>query len=979
MRRTSVGVGLFLALSLLAAPALAVRPTTAAPQLELTDGADGSIRADVSARPTSPASARWLRVLEADVGAPVRGMFHAKTGIPLRTWGFSVPARDASASAEAAAKHARAMLERHVSLLAPGAAAGDFALAVNHLDQGARGQRTVAFHQRWRGMPVLGGVVSFRYRGDRLFAIASDALPAIDAAVPAIRIDDDAARAAARAWILDGAARATAGGVEGPMVLPLQRDGRIEHRVVVRVRVDAEAPLGAWDVFVDAGTGEPVARRQTLHFETAQLALGGWARSPHYGPRVEYAADRVSIAIGESQASGEAAPDGSFSFEGDSATGTATLVGSHVRVLSSEGAEASFDFDASAGAKLVWSSEVETIDAQLNAYAHADEVNAYARTFAPDLAFLDDRVQVTVNIEDVCNAYSDGRSINFFKAGSGCENTGRIADVVYHEYGHSLHANAYLFCGPGEDICIPVAGGDLSEGISDYLAATMTGDPAMGRGFFSDDAPLRHIDPQGAEHVWPTDALGEVHYDGLIIAGALWDLRTLLIDSLGEDDGVARTDWLMFEGIRRSANMPEMYAELLFADDDDGDLANGTPNECAINTAFARHGLRPLAGEVLAPSVGAPTQDGYEVEVEVLGLSASCGETLSNAYMTWSDPADVTRGGLVDMVVAGDSIARGTLPPQPEGHTIRFDVRIENAGAELHFPVNAADPSYQLYVGEVTPIACFDFETDPFAQGWAHELVSGAPGVGADDWMWGAPDPSAQSGDPLAAFGGTFVVGQDLSPPASGGDPKWDGHYQADKHTALVSPVIDVTGWTGVHLQYRRWLNVEDAHFDQATILAGWDGQHDTREAAVAWRNYDSMQGDQSSVHHADREWRFHDVDLTPFVRDGQVQVRWELRSDGGLEMGGWTLDDVCVVGVRRSADAACDPASGACPPGVGGEPDGGSDGRGDDAADVPPEDDGGCGCTVVGGTSSGRATGGALAALVAAAGVAAARRRRSR
>lgn len=974
MRRTSVGVGLVLALSLLAAPAAAVRPTRSAPQLELPDGSEGSIPDDVSARPISPGSERALRALEADIGAPVRGMFHRRTGIPLRTWGFSVPATGASASPEAAAKHARATLERHLGFLAPGAVPGDFELAVNHLDRGARGQRSVAFVQRWRGMPVLGGVVSFRYRGDRLFAMASDASPAIHAAVPTTRVDDEAARAAARAWVLDGAARATVAAVEGPFVLPLEREGRVEHHVVMRVRVDAEAPRGAWDVFVDAGTGEPVARRQTLLFETAQLALGGWARSPSYGPRVEYAADRVSIDIGESQASGEAAPDGSFSFDGDSASGTATLSGSHVRVVSDEGAEASFTFDASAGAQLVWASDVETIDAQLNAYAHADEVNAYARTFAPDLPFLDERVQVTVNIEDVCNAFSDGRTINFYKAGSGCENTGRIADVVYHEYGHSLHCQSYLFSYEGD--CIP--DGAVSEGISDYLAATMTGDPRMGRGFFMDETPLRDIDPQGQENVWPTDAMGEVHYDGLIIAGALWDLRTGLRASLGEEEGIARADWLMYEGIRRASSMPEMYAEVLFADDDDGDLANGTPNECAINEAFARHGLRPLSGAVKAPTVGTPEQDGYEVEVELLGLSASCGETLSNAYMTWQDPSDVTRGGLVDMVVAGDSVARGTLPPQPAGRTIRYDVRIENAGAEMHFPENAADPSYQLHVGEVTPIACFDFETDPFAQGWTHELLSGAPGLGADDWMWGAPAPSATSGDPLAAFGGAFVVGQDLSPPGSGDDPDWNGLYQPNKHTALISPVVDVTGWSGVHLQYRRWLNVEDAHFDQAAILAGWDGAPETREVAVAWRNYDSMMGDQSSVHHADREWRFHDVDLSPFVRDGQVQVRWELRSDGGLEMGGWTLDDVCVVGVERSSDAACDPATGACPPGVDGDDGGSPEDDGDDAADVPPEDDGGCGCAVVGSTTSG--TGGAAVALaVGALGLAAARRRRSR
>ena len=45
---------------------------------------------------------------------------------------------------------------------------------------------------------------------------------------------------------------------------------------------------------------------------------------------------------------------------------------------------------------------------------------------------------VRVNIDDECNAFSDGTSINFFRESDMCSNTGTIADVVYHEFGHSL-------------------------------------------------------------------------------------------------------------------------------------------------------------------------------------------------------------------------------------------------------------------------------------------------------------------------------------------------------------------------------------------------------------------------------------------------------------------------------------------------------------------------------------------------------------
>ena len=112
------------------------------------------------------------------------------------------------------------------------------------------------------------------------------------------------------------------------------------------------------------------------------------------------------------------------------------------------------------------------LDAELSTYAHAGIVKSYAKRFAHSLAYLDKQLRATVNIDDACNAYSDGTTINFYRAGQGCENTGRIADVVYHEFGHSLHYQSIVF-GVGD------FDGALSEGISDYLAATITGDPAI--------------------------------------------------------------------------------------------------------------------------------------------------------------------------------------------------------------------------------------------------------------------------------------------------------------------------------------------------------------------------------------------------------------------------------------------------------------------------------------------------------------------
>lgn len=139
--------------------------------------------------------------------------------------------------------------------------------------------------------------------------------------------------------------------------------------------------------------------------------------------------------------------------------------------------------------------------------------------------------------------------------------------------------------------------------------------------------------------------------------------------------------------------------------------------------------------------------------------------------------------------------------------------------------------------------------------------------------MWG-PATSGAS-DPAAAFSGTHVLAQALG-----------GNYVAAT-SSFVKPPIDVGQWSDVRLQYRRWLAVEDGHFDQARV---------TVDDQPAWINFDSDLGDSSSTHHVDREWRFHDVALSGHASGHTLDIGFDLTSDQGLELGGWAIDDLCVV-----------------------------------------------------------------------------------
>ncbi|MEO1339307.1 MAG: hypothetical protein AAFV29_26950, partial [Myxococcota bacterium] len=347
-----------------------------------------------------------------------------------------------------------------------------------------------------------------------------------------------------------------------------------------------------------------------------------------------------------------------------------------------------------------------------------------------------------------------GRTINFFPGNDSCENTGRLDDVVYHEFGHSLHANAIIRGAGAFDEA-------LSEGASDYFAATITNDSGMGRGFFRTDQPLREIDPPDREARWPDDIASDPHTTGLIFAGAMWDLRKTFVRTFATAaEGVRAADLLLYAALQRARDIPSAYFEILAADDDDGDIANGTPNFCAINEAFGAHGLADprLSG----PPVGAPMLDGLTVSLPRFERQVDCDAAdVVDVRVEWRRRAKTELQGTMSATESPQGWS-ARLPTPPNNSVVQYRVVIDlDDGTALSFPDNAADPWYETYVGPTEDLYCIDFERNPFAEGWRSELVSGEAREGADDWQWGDTN-GGESGDPATAFSGTNVLGNDL-------------------------------------------------------------------------------------------------------------------------------------------------------------------------------------------------------------------------
>jgi hypothetical protein len=218
--------------------------------------------------------------------------------------------------------------------------------------------------------------------------------------------------------------------------------------------------------------------------------------------------------------------------------------------------------------------------AQAMVYVNTNKVINTAKKYIQPTWF-NQPLKANVNHSEHCNAFWDGDSINFFTAGeiSGkkCANTGMIADVVFHEWGHGLDENT----GGIDD-------GAMSEGFGDAVALLFTDDARVGVDFL----PVEHkpVRDMSILKKFPEDVRDEVHADGLIVGGAWYDMYTALKKKHGAAKARDLYAKFLFKGIYSAAKMSDVY-EATLALDTGVSTGSQSPNFCLINAAFARHGL----------------------------------------------------------------------------------------------------------------------------------------------------------------------------------------------------------------------------------------------------------------------------------------------------------------------------------------------------------------------------------------------------
>jgi hypothetical protein len=350
-------------------------------------------------------------------------------------------------------------------------------------------------------------------------------------------------------------------------------------------------------------------------------------------------------------------------------------------------------------------------------YFELNMIKEMGRGQLPLNTWLQGNLTANMNISNTCNATWNGSAVNFYRSGGGCGNTGEIAAVFDHEWGHGMDNNDGVpnVSNPGEGIADLYASLRLDDSCigRNFTTTQCTGELAGGVYACTQCTGVRDID--WAKHITnapftlanadacpagPGPCGGRVHCEGQTYSQAVWDLwnRDLTGGTFNLDKNVAREiatrltfagasgvqTWFACSNGTGGCTNPAGcgctatagYTQYLAADDDNGNLADGTPHMSAIHAAFTRHG-------VACNSVPVVDSGCADAPTEIPVVSTMVGNGTVDLSWTASEGASSYRVYRTDGVFGCDfgKILVGTV-----SGTSFIDVGLQN-GREYYYSV----------------------------------------------------------------------------------------------------------------------------------------------------------------------------------------------------------------------------------------------------------------------------------------------------
>jgi len=262
--------------------------------------------------------------------------------------------------------------------------------------------------------------------------------------------------------------------------------------------------------------------------------------------------------------------------------GSGTLTGSYAKVISETGKAA-----ANTGNGFIYTRDQDQFE-QTMAYHWVTQAQRYIQSlgFGSSLPRVNERQQLLrINQFGGDNSfYREGTGKLTITLGKGGVDDAEDAEVIVHEYGHSVQDNQVPGFGS-----TPEAGA-IGEAFGDYLAVTVSAHEAptadepcvadWDSTSYTSSAPhcLRRVD--GNKH-YPEDIVGEVHADGEIWSRALWDIRAALGPKLADTIIIRAQFGFTPDILMKAAAAATIETAGLYS----------VPAQRAVRAAFAARGL----------------------------------------------------------------------------------------------------------------------------------------------------------------------------------------------------------------------------------------------------------------------------------------------------------------------------------------------------------------------------------------------------
>jgi len=677
----------------------------------------------------------------------------------------------------------------------------------------------VSYRQMVKGIEVLHSEVELRiFRNGKVMAFGSDYYQGVNVSTtPSITLENALRQAKAGLTF-----NKTTDSVEGDgtiYILPLEKNGRVNYHLVYLTHVKTREPLGNFVTFVDAHSGDVRWRYNRLreYSDVSGSATGlvhekthldTLSSKPFSGQTIYYfSADGTTLVDSAvTDATGQYTLAASNT---DSVLLSTAFSGPWVTVTREDTvADASYlkKVGVNDQVSVAWDS-TNSDASERDAFYHINLVHDFQKALDANFTGMDYSMPAKVNLTfAACNAFWDGTGVNFFAAGtvgpsgqgSECPSFAQVPGIVYHEYGHGINDKFYQQQG----VPSGMINSAVHEGMSDVISAFILDESIVGESVIP-GIPFTRLLKNTLRY--PEDIKDEGHWDGQILAGAFWDIREATSLELAKrlsndarygipddpDTGVAFGEW---------------YLEVLVADDDDGNLDNGSPNMSVIRQAFNAHGI----GDALFmrnsfQHTPTPNQSADAASYPIaftLGNSffknppeqVQIVYSLDNFQTSLSVPATIISGQLYN----------GEIPQAPIGSFVNYYISaIDPATTDtLLFPFNAPEASNQFLVGFDSKFRD-DFEND---LGWR----VGAPGDDATLGIW-------DRGIPEAVFTpfGVMQPGEDYSDDGElcmltkATPVNNDFPITLDGQSTLFSPIFDLSGAENPIISYYEYSTIE--------------------------------------------------------------------------------------------------------------------------------------------------------------------------